>query len=187
MELENSGNTFLYCLDYKRVLNTNLKRLIGFNGLAIAILKTLLSLSGHSKKQSSNQQLYNQKKFIYMCDAYSFQHLSYFSVLCNTQRELKYSRSAFLTGSQWEDQCLAFVKQHRAAAGKVRVVLCSCLLCHNTRSEQNYFILASSAAGIAVALACQSFNQSSEPGKHKSVDSLSAISALGKQFLRYQC
>lgn len=64
--------------------------------------------------------------------------------------------------------------------GKGRV-LCSYLLLnsHNTPSDQNYFLLASPAAGNTVALACQSFRQSSELGKHKSVDSSSAISALG--------
>lgn len=75
------------------------------------------------------------------------------------------------------------MNQRRVVAGKEMVVLCSHLLLHgnnhNIPSDQNQFLLASPAADNAVAWACQSFNLSSEPSKHKSDDSLSDIWALG--------
>lgn len=71
------------------------------------------------------------------------------------------------------------MNQHRVAAGKERVVLFPHLLLrgnnHNIPSDKNHSLLASPAAGNVVAWACQSFNQSSELGKHKSDDSLSDI------------
>lgn len=71
------------------------------------------------------------------------------------------------------------MNEHTAAAVNERIVLCSHLLLHgnnrNIPSDQNHFFLASSAAGSAVAWTCQSFIQSSKPGKHKSDNSLSDI------------